>query len=276
MFQKVAIDFSSGMHGHFLEYIINRYIYDVAEQNTVFQSTGAVDGIKSRQDYQNSKAVHCNHYSIFDTPYPEDTDAVVYIKHNPELDIVLLTNIYYRCLFASGNDYNVDAQKIIDRHKNVLEGNEDWELRNNWYAKLVESHLEKGIFYEDRTLPVVNFNFECFFEFPKFVAELQKISKFVNRTLRFDSSIYTMWHKFMQVNQGYNLYKLGNDIIAGAYGNLQLEIPNDWQLHAYINYMLTYHYRIYDSILHTGEKYPTNTLTLHKIVNQHVSEQELA
>ena len=55
---KLALDFAPGLHGHFLEYVCNRYIFKVPyEKNTVFQSTGACHTINTDSEYQKNKVV---------------------------------------------------------------------------------------------------------------------------------------------------------------------------------------------------------------------------
>ena len=266
----IALDFAPGLHGHFLEYVTNRYIYDVNEIEDLFMSSGAVDRIKVLEDYQKTKTVACGHYSSYKHDYDKSCTQHVFIKHNPDLDIILLTNIYHRCFDIKAYDY--DAQKIIEFHRSVMSGGEDWELKNNWYAKLVERHFDQTLMYTPGDLPTFNFDFACFFDFTKFVYELQKLSQFLNMTLRYDVSLYALWCEFMKRNQGYNLYTQANEILSFAYGNKQLEIPDDWKLHAYLNFVLTNSFRIFDGQLHSDKKYPTDTCELYNIIQHHLNE----
>jgi hypothetical protein len=273
MFKKIALDFAPGMHGHFLEYVTNRYIYDVDEIKDLFMSSGAVDRIKTFEDYQKAKTVCCGHYSSFGLPMTESTEKIIFIRHTPALDIILLTNIYYRCHAVAARSYDYDVEKIMEYHRTLMpESQEDWQLKNNWYTKLTERHFDQTLAYNNpRNLPTLNFNFECFFEFPKFVSELQKVSQFLNMTLRYDSSLYDLWCEFMKRNQGYNLYTQANKILSFAYGNQKYKIPDDWKLHAYINYVLTKSFRIHDGVLHTDNKYPTDTCVLYSIIQHHLN-----
>jgi len=266
----IALDFAPGLHGHFLEYVANRYIYYVNEIKDLFMSSGAVDRIKTFEDYQESKTVWCGHYSSFNLRYSKSFTHHVFIKHNPDLDIVLLTNIYHRCFGAEAYDH--DGQKIIEYHRGLMSGDEDWELKDNWYAKLVERHFDQTLMYNTGNLPTFNFDFACFFNFTKFVFELQRLSQFLNMTLRYDSTLYELWRKFMDCNQGFKLYSKANDILSFAYSNKPHEIPNDWKVHAYINFVLSKSFRIFDGQLHSNSKYPTNTCELYSIIQHHLHE----
>ena len=268
----IALDFAPGLHGHFLEYVANRYIYYVDEIKDLFMSSGAVDRIKTFEDYQKTKTVSCGHYSSYDVRYSKDCTHHVFIRHNPDLDIVLLTNIYHRCFGAPVYDH--DAQKIEDYHRDLMSGQEDWELKNNWYAKLTERHFDATFVYKRRHLPTFDFDFACFFDFTKFVFELQRLSKFLDMTLRYDSTLYELWRKFMDCNQGYKLYAQANEILSSAYGNKPQVIPDNWKLHAYINFVLSKSFRIFDGQLHSNSKYPTDTCELYDIIQYHLTDYD--
>ena len=273
----ISLDFAPGAHGHFLEYVINRYIFDMPEIKNIFQSSGAADRLSTFDDYRTNKAVNCGHYSSFGLPMTESTEKIIFIRHTPALDIILLTNIYYRCHAVASRSYDYDVEKIMEYHRTLmLESQEDWQLKNNWYTKLTERHFDQTLAYNNpRNLPTFNFNFECFFDFTKFVSVLQEVSQFVNMTLRYDSSLYDLWLEFMNRNQGYDLYTQGNRILSFAYGNQPHEIPNNWQLHAYLNYVLSASFRIHDGILHTNKIYPTDTCELYSIIQKHLAEFDL-
>lgn len=269
----IALDFAPGLHGHFLEYVTNRYIYYVDEIKDLFMSSGAVDRIKYFEEYQNQKTVWCGHYSSFNLRYSKDCTHHVFIRHNPDLDIVLLTNIYYRCFHDPNADrqvYDHNAQKIENYHRSLLAGNKDWQLKDNWYAKLTERHFDQTLMYNTGNLPTFDFDFACFFNFTKFVFELQRLSQFLDMTLRYDSTLHELWRKFMDENQGYKLHAQANEILSSAYGNKSQEIPNDWKLHAYINFVLSKSFRIFDGQLHGNNNYPTDTCDLYDIIQHHL------
>ena len=78
---QVALDFAPGLHGHFLELVLNKYVYKVPFNGTnIFQSSGAVHAINVDQEYQRLKIVHQSHFSSFNKKYPETTEKVVFVK----------------------------------------------------------------------------------------------------------------------------------------------------------------------------------------------------
>lgn len=270
----IALDFASGLHGHFLEYVINHYIFRVTKIENIFQSSGAVDRINTYTEYQNSKTVHCGHYSSFDYSWNNATTQVIFIRHNPALDFVLLTNIYYRCHPIATHQFDFDIEKIKQYHCDVMlsDGSEEWQLKNNWFAKLSERHFDYTDRYPQTALPVFEFDFGCFFDFMKFVKELQRVSEFVAMTFVYDSSLYDLWEDFLSRNQGYELYTEANKIFNHACANRSYSIPNDWHMHAYLNNVISKSFRLCDGVLHSSRPYPTDACELYQIVAQHLSE----
>jgi len=270
----IALDFAPGMHGHFLEYVINHYIFQGIKLDNIFQSSGAADRINVHTEYQNSKAVHCGHYSSFDYAWESAVTKVIFIRHDSGLDFVLLTNIYHRCHPVAAQQFDFDAEKIKQYHRDVmlLDTTEEWQLKNNWVAKLNERHFDHATCYPQTDLPVLEFDFSCFFDFVKFVKELQRVSEFVNATFVYDSSLYDLWEEFLSKNQGYKLYTEANNIVAHACANRSCAIPNDWKLHAYLNYVMSKSFRLYDGVLHSDQSYPTDTVELYQIITQHLEE----
>jgi hypothetical protein len=74
----------------------------------------------------------------------------------------------------------------------------------------------------------------------------------------------------MERNQGYQLYSLGNNLLSSVYNNSNVEIPNDWKLHAYMNGVIANTFRLYDGELFESATYPTTTQQVHKIIIDHV------
>jgi len=270
----IALDFAPGLHGHFLEYVVNHYIFRGVKLDNIFQSSGAADRIYVYKEYQNSKAVHCGHWTWLSKSLSSGTEKVIFIRHNPELDVVWLTNIYHRVYTIATVQFDFDAEKIKEYHRSQMLSDtaEDWQLKNNWFAKLNERHFDQATYYPQTDLPVFEFDFCCFFDFVKFVKELQRVSEFVNLTFVYDSSLYDLWEEFLSKNQGYKLYTEANSIIEHACANRAYDIPNDWKLHAYINYVISKSFRLCDGVLHSNQPYPTDAVELYQIITQHLEE----
>jgi hypothetical protein len=272
----VALDFPPGSHGHFLEFVINKYIFKIsADAKVKFQSSGAFHPINLDKDYQSNKIAHNGHFSSFNIKYPENTSKIVYIDHNPSLDIVLLTNIFYRChpSAISAEDFNVN--EINELHKNYMKdmGTNDIDFRNNWFAKLNENLIPFVDSKPKLDLPTFYFDFKNFFSFHEFCSELSSLGKFLSRNFQFEDSLAVLWKEFIDRNQGWQLYNLGNNLLELTFLNKKIEIPNDWKLQSYLNYCLSNMFNIFDGPLF-DKAYPNNTFELKKIIQCHIDNYD--
>jgi hypothetical protein len=270
---RIALDFAPGSHGHFLELVLNKYIYGIPFQSSkIFQSSGAVHTVNTNQDYQNQKIVHRGHFSSFKFPYFTGAQKVVFIEHCPKLDVVLLTNIFHRCHRDAVNVDDFDADQIIATHTQFLAtGNTDLDYRNNWFAKLNERHFDHAERRPNTQLPVYNFDYKSFFDLNNFCTELQKTAHFLEETFKFDCTLSELWQEFMDLNQGWALYTQAHSILQAALSNRDLPIPNDWKLHAYLNFLLGKMFDLYDGILYNNHVYPATTSELLAVVQDHLA-----
>lgn len=268
---QVALDFAPGLHGHFLELVLNKYIYGVGHTvDNIFQSTGAVHVINVDPEYQKSKIVDRGHFSSFRYPYPSTSEKVVFINHCADLDVVLLTNIYHRCHADALTTADFDGEQIKRLHQSFMGAGNDLELRNNWFAKLNERHFEHAATRPVTVLPTYNFDYRSFFDLTSFCAELQKTARFLEKTFKFDSSLPCLWQEFIDRNQGWALYKQSESIIESALFEKNVEIPNDWKIHAYLNFRLSRMFDIQDGVLYNSKKYPSTTSELLSVVTNHI------
>lgn len=273
---KIALDFAPGLHGHFLELITNRYIYDVPFNGEhIFQSSGAVHAINVDSEYQQNKLVHRGHYSSFNHKYSSDTAQVIFIKHSVDLDFVLLTNVYYRCHPDSINVTDFNVEEITEFHRKFTKSGSDLDLRNNWFTKLSEHHFEHASMMPITKLPIHYFNYKSFFNLDAFCDELQLTAKFLGQTFKFDASLGVIWEEFIKRNQGWSLYQQGNDLLKITLTGKDNPILDDWKLHAYLNYRLSLMFNLHDGSLFDNERYPTTTVELLSVIQTHLHDFDL-
>lgn len=269
----VAVDFAPGLHGHFLEYVINRYLFGVpCGPDTIFQSSGAVHAINVDLIYQENKIADRGHYSSFNNPLPGNTTHIVFIKHDPKLDFILLTNIYYRCHPDSANVADFNINEIEKLHKYMMSGdaNTPGEFRANWFAKLYERHFQFTEKYPNTSLPVFDFDYASFFSLPAFLCELKRLGKFLNTTFKFDRSLSVLWQDFISRNQGYHLHSQAQKILNAIYNAESKPIPDDWKLQACLNCEIAKTFDLYDGILYNSNDYPTNTNDVYNHIIDHI------
>jgi hypothetical protein len=274
----ITIDFAPGHHGHFLEYVVNNYIFKIsAPVDNLFQQSGAAHNININSVYQEKKIVSSGHYSSGDYRLPKNTVQVITIKHDPSLDFVLLVNIYHRChpLAVTGLDLNIDVIRKLHSDAMFKTNATVLEYRNNWFAKLAERHVARAESTTATELPVFEFNYNSFFCLENFIEHLQKLADFLNMTFEYNWSFVELYQKFISLNQGYQKHlqaeKLIDDIINNRYTSID---QADWQIQAYINYKLSKLFKIYNGTLHDTECYPSNTQEIYQLILQFVQSYD--
>jgi hypothetical protein len=275
-----VVDFAPGLHGHFLEYVLNRYIFGVDVQvKSIFQSTGACHPINTDAVYQDKKLVDRGHYSAFGYAYPLGSKKIIFIDHDPELDFIMLCNIYYRCHPDSvkAEDYNVEEIKELHESMTFLgrrgrDNYTDQDLKNDWYAKLVERHFDHANRQPVTDLPVLKFKLKSFFNLYDFLLEIRATADFLEHTFLFDRSLITLWQEFINRNQGYQLWTESRELFSSIASGADENIVNDWKIHAFLNYQISKVFHLYDHPrLFAQETYPTSTREIHDIVADHVN-----
>lgn len=205
-------------------------------------------------------------------PYPDDCEQVIFVKHDPEFDFILLTNIYHRCHPASmlATDFNVDIIKNL--HENLMRSLEatDKGFRNNWYTKLVERHFDQTEKQKITELPMFEFDYGSFFDINKFLFELKKTANFLNQSLKFDTSLTTLWQEFIERNQGYQDYIHARYLLEQVYLGNSTPIESDWKIHAYMNAVISKTFDFWYGPLFEGQSYPTDTKEITDMIVNHV------
>lgn len=213
-----------------------------------------------------------NHYSSYSVPYPSNTQKVIFIKHDPRFDFVLLTNMFYRCHGDSVNESEFNAE-IIQRLQTdmmLADGTTDRDLRNNWYTKLTERHFGPSETRPTTDLPVFDFDYGSFFDLNQFLLELKRTATFLNNTFNFDLSLVELWQTFIDRNQGYQAQQHVHGLLNSIYRNQSAEIEPDWKTHACINAVISKTFDLYDGVLFDDNTYPTDTQQIAKIIEHHV------
>lgn len=270
--KQYLIDFAPGLHGHFLEYVINRYVFSVEPQlDSIFQSSGACHPINTDHAYQEDKLITQGHFSSFGYLYPSTVQKIVFVEHDPDLDFILLVNMYYRCHPDSVNAQDFNIKEITQLQESLMFAGSDHEFKNNWYSKLMEHRFEHADKQPSAVLPMYRFKYSSFFDLYKFLLELRNTADFLEHTFSFDPSLILLWTEFIDRNQGYSLWTQGNTLFENIASGTDAKIDNDWKLHAYLNYKISKVFRLYDHPrLFGAEKYPTTTQEIFDIIVDHI------
>lgn len=259
----IKIDFRGSTHGHFLEYVVNIYIMQTTPSQRDIFKPGTLSAHNADRGYLKDRMVFCGHFS--ECNMISDSDVVIRIttELNDDLYLVALTNLIHKA-----GDIGVDRQLLnIPEHTR----NSRSLQRNNWFSKFNESHLHG---YNYSLLPsnnvIVDFNYESFFDYNKFVKELNKVATSLDQTFFNDRSLFELWTKFISVNQGWQSLTKCLEILNYTYSDKSLDFVCTSIEEGWINYQISKANRLYDGELFTSDTYPTNTKNIYCIIQKHL------
>lgn len=261
----IKIDFHGSTHGHFLEYVSNVYIMQTDPgSGDLFNANGAAHAVDTT--YLKNRQIECGHFSSSNVKF-KDTDQVIRITIDPTDDrqfFIALTNLMYRA-----GDVGVEKQLLVipdTVRENPI------TYRNNWYSKFNERN-NYGDFYKEFIKidqPRVEFPFTAFYSFPEFCKSLNDLAVFLNQTFFPDQSLFDLWEKFIQMNQGIQSYNKCNMILEHIFANRNMVIDCTVIEQGWINYNLSKMCRMYHGSIFEHEQYPTNTQDVYQEVEQHL------
>jgi len=259
---KCIIDFTSGQHGHFLEYVVSKYIYNMDLTDDLFDELGTCDGFTHDEDYTKRRLVKCRHLTSCGSVTLKVSAPIVFIKHcaTPKYEYIWLVNFFFKAGFVINGYVSQLEQRtdeLVERHK------------ENWYDKLETKsfHIEQGL-YNEYVAPneKFDFRFEAFFSLQEFLIELQSVAEFLNMRLTVNDSLIALWHEFIEKNQGYTHYTTASTLLDGIVNGASMEIEDNWRVHAFMNRQLSSMFDIWDGPLFEDVPYPTNTKEIHDLI----------
>jgi hypothetical protein len=261
----IKIDFHGSTHGHFLEYVSNVYIMQTEPgSGKLFNSTGASHDVDVA--YLKNRMIRCGHFSSNSLNF-ENTDQVIRItidSGNDRQFFIAFTNAIYRAGDVGFEQQLLRTPQDI-RSTPVIH-------RNAWYSKINERNLYSN-FYKNFTeiqTPVFEFPFESFYIFSEFCKSLNQLATFLNQRFFPDQSLFEIWKKFIELNQGINSYNKCNIILENIFAGNDAVIDCTVIEQAWINYNLSKMCRIYNGSMFEQEQYPTNTKDIYKEIKQHI------
>jgi hypothetical protein len=261
---KIYLDFFSGSHGHFLEYVINTWLFNGPRVKNIFNDLGASHLIRSDLKYMSDRVVTAKHYSEFniatDTP-----DQVVRISISDDY----AKWIYQINIIERAGDIPAEKKnkKIPDTIKNIPHA-----FRNNWYSKFnfEENGYVRPGNWRWQEIPAFDFPLESLFDATEFYCVLYKLSSFLNTTFVPDHELAQLLESFLLKNQGWQFYlKCKNIVHESLLGN-NIEFDSSVCEQALINTMLTQTVGVFDGELFDSDTYPGNTLQLWNQIYHHL------
>ena len=261
----IFLDFFSGSHGHFLEYVINTYIFTGPRVANFFTELGASHGIRRDADYMNSRIVCAAHYTEFDIDILEKPAQVVRISTATQMEkIIYQINIMHRA-------GDIPVEKKIMLIPESVRNNES-QLRLDYFSKLTDTGYLLPGNWRWNDVPNYEFAMGSLFDLCNFYIELKKLAHFLNHSFNPDESLAQLWQEFMQRNQGWCYWKKSQDLITKSLANENFEFNADLWTQALLNCLLMQSIGICDGVLFDDDTYPSNTNQLYQIVQQYICE----
>lgn len=265
------IDFHSASHGHFLEYVINCWIYNGHRIDQPLTDLGTATSILSNARYQDSRMIHCNHFT--QRLYPPINRPRLKMRPKKIVRInvsttagkwILMINSMYRI----GDISLPGSYKVIPDH--ILSS--PAKLRMDWFSKFVddENRYDPDHPWEWSDITAFDFPMESIFDLSTFYHTLSECAVYLEQKFRPDHELYTVWKKFMLMNQGVQIYNKSKQIADLVLGQENHEFDSIEPEQALINVLLSRAVGIHDGPMFTDDIYATNTTEIWKLVKEHL------
>lgn len=260
----IYLDFFSGAHGHFLEYVINTWIFKGPRMPNIFTKLGTCHLPGRNLNYIAQRAVAAEHYTEYN------------ISQNIPIKLVRITInhdwtnwIYQINVMSRAGDMPLE-KKLTSTPESVR--NSPNKFRNEWYAKFNLS----GFGYQQpghwRWPDVSSFEFcmESLFDLVEFYNELYRLSEFLEEKFVPDQELTDLLEEFLIKNQGWQCYKKSKHIVHHALVGNNIEFHSDEMSQALINTLLSRTIGVCDGKLFDHDDYPTNTAQLRECIDLHL------
>ena len=263
----IRIDFHGSTHGHFLEFVINKFIMqiDISDYN-IFNENGAAH-VRS-EEYLKKRLVECGHYSNANINLSTEEPLIrIDIDSNCDRDFyIAFVNLLYRAGDV-GLTRQIDDSISEEIKKNPV------ALRNNFFAKFNERDLYAKHYksFKPSSSTIFVFPFLAFYSWTEFNKKLSDLSKFLNQLYFPDSNLFKLWTRFIELNQGINSFNKIEKILEKIFSNEDFDFECLFFEEAFLNYNLSKICRIFDGVLFE-QKYPTNTKQIYKILQDHLAK----
>lgn len=274
------IDFFGGLHGNYLELVINHAIdqnpYDITRPQ--FNENGACHCKNTDLDY--SPITVAKHYSFFNIPF-DDSDLVIRIVPAPEDMLIAVTNSFLR---AGDQKFDIDNLDTDTFKKISLLPKASDFLQMLWLTYGKKEHYPRSVlrkfFYSmfdspdhgintmtnwQLTLHSHDFEFRSFFNLDCFFENLQKISKFVDHEFFPSKELVDLHLEFLSRNQGYKSHQKCEIVMQSIISNQPMPLALNLLEEAWINYRISRSFNLYDVAELELDNYPTNTKRLSEI-----------
>lgn len=260
----ILLDFFSGSHGHFLEYVVNTWLFGGPKVPNLFTALGTSHGIRSHQQYEQQKIVCGGHYSEYNL-FTVAPQKVIRIS----IDSNWGNYIYQINVMSRAGDIPIE-KKIIQTSQLVRETPRLY--RNEWFSKF--NFKENGYTLPGNwrwpDLPAFEFRMESLFDHIEFYQELYRLSAYLEQSFRPDEDLSQTLQSFLDKNQGWQYWQKAKRIVEQTLLGNSMSFDGDEILQALVNSILSQCVGVFDGVLFDADAYPTDTLQLQSALQQHL------
>jgi hypothetical protein len=258
----MILDFYSGSHGHFLEYLINAYIFRCPRVDKIFTKLGTSHGIRKDADYMNGRIVVAGHYSEFNIP-TADPVSVIRLQINTD---------YGKTIYQINVDCRAGDIPVEKKKQNIPDNIQSTPhlLRNDYFSKLkFPEHGYKipGDWRWSDSARIYDFPMESLFDLTTLYSEMCKLSIFLNHSWNPDASLTTVWNEFIETNHGVLAWKKCKNIMEMGLSNNPMEFDCTAWEQALLNLMSQ---QSIGCLLDETNDFPKNTQEIYQIIQQHI------
>jgi hypothetical protein len=261
----IYLDFFSGSHGHFLEYVINTWLFKGPRVSNIFTDLGTCHGIRRDAAYQENKIVTAAHYSEFDINCV-DPAKIIRINIDNDWD----NWIYQINVMARAGDIPLE-KKLSTTLLEVR--NTPRKIRNEWYSKfnMQEHGYPRPTTWRWPQLSAFDFSMKSLFDTASFYKELYSLSKFLEITFVPDQELHQLLIQFQNLNHGWQYYIKCKHLVDQILAGNTVNFTSDEISQALINSMLTKCVGIFDGELFDNDLYPTTADQVWKAIEDHLT-----
>jgi len=263
--QKILLDFHGASHGHFLEYLINTWIFDGHRVDKIFTDLGTSHGAQKDSLYRKSKKIHCDHYTEYNNAHETPCKIIRISVDTISARLIHMINVMYRI-----GDIGLEKSYSL---LPVEVQNNPAKLRNEWFSKLSDTdhgyNLDLQWRWTDR--PAFFFPMENLYACVDLYRTMQDCAKFLDLKFSPDKELYQIWQQFIEGNQGLRAYKNSKIIVDRVMGQIDYDFEASIPEQALINLLLTQTVGLFDGPLFDQDSYPCNTLEIWKYVDHHLT-----
>jgi hypothetical protein len=284
------IDFFGGLHGNFLELVVNVAINQTGYDTSTPQFTNDGACHLKNQDLNYKKLIFANHYSFFKISFADD-DTVVRIVPTSDDLLIGFTNSFLRA-----GDQKIDLDTLetntINKLSSITKGVnfkntliEEYgvrinyprsAIRNYFYSMLGDYTNGLGMFTTFAPIHSMHhFPFRAFFDIGYFYQELNNIAKFLGLNFYPTPALAKLHSDFLKFNQGFHSEIKCKEIWQAILHGQSMDIKINLIEEAWINHQVSMCFRCYDLPILIQDQYPTNTLEISQAIFEWKSQDYL-